>query len=46
VLTGIIKRGKYIFVSIVELPIREALASLNEVEKNCHGSSAENTKMG
>ena len=46
VLTGIIRRGKYIFVSMVELPISDVLASLKDVEKNCQGSSAENTKIG
>jgi hypothetical protein len=46
VLTGMINLGKYNFVSIFELPIKEALASEKEVEKNCHGSNAEYTRMG
>ena len=40
VLAGIINLGKYIFVNILELVISELLASLKEVEKNCHGNMA------
>ncbi len=46
VLAGIIIRGKYILVSMLEFVIRELLASLKDVEKNCHGSIAAYTRMG
>src|SRR5665213_2799657 len=46
VLAGIIIRGKYILVSMLELVISELLASLKDVEKNCHGSIAAYTRMG
>jgi hypothetical protein len=45
-LTGMISLGKYNFVSILEFPTKEALASEKEVEKNCHGSNAEYTRIG
>jgi hypothetical protein len=45
VLAGMIRRGKYIFVNIFVLVIRELLASLNEVEKNCQGSIAAYTSI-
>ena len=43
VLAGTIKRGKYTLVSKLEFAKRELLASLNELEKNCHGNVAAET---
>ena len=45
VLAGIIIRGKYILVSMLEFPISELLESPKEVEKNCQGSRAAYTKI-
>src|SRR5690349_637311 len=43
---GMINRGKYTFESRFELPIRLDDASSSAVEKNCHGNTAANTRIG
>jgi hypothetical protein len=45
-LAGIIRRGKYIFEIRLALPIRELLVSDKALAKNCHGRTAEKTRIG